>query len=360
MNAEIKKSFRADKYVVEFPVPPGDEGLRLDVFVHQHMPTLSREFIKKKIEQGDVTISGRTPPHKSSVRVHAGETVTSITYNTPVLEDEEWHGKPHDLSEEPIVVFEDDKIIACHKPAFMTTHPAGRHLFYVATTYFATIHDKVIHSIHRLDRETSGLLLLGKDPEAAKLISQYFESDRIRKCYFLIAHKKENAAAFPFTARERLGERPGMPRGMHMCHPEDSSEGKEAETTFEVLTEKDGYALVLAFPKTGRQHQIRLHAAHHGYPLLGDKMYNGDPTIFMRFKDKVATPEDHEKMQIPRQALHALALKVPYPDASKETLYRAPLGADLKAWIHETLALDPSSVEELIEARLKRWTSSEN
>ena len=360
MNPEIKKSFRADKYVVEYPVPPGDHGLRLDVFVHQYMPTLSREFIKKKIEQGDVTISGRKPPHKSSTKVHAGEIVTSITYNTPALEDEEWHGKPHDLTEEPVVVFEDDKIIACHKPAFMTTHPAGRHLFYVATTYFATIHDKVIHSIHRLDRETSGLLLLGKDPAAAKLISEHFENDRIRKCYFLIAHKNSNATPMPFTARERLGERPGMPRGMHMCHPETSTEGKEAETGYELLLEKDNYVLALAFPKTGRQHQIRLHAAEHGYPLLGDKMYNGDPTIFMRFKDKIATPEDHDKMQISRQALHALALKVPYPDETKLTLYRAPLGEDLKVWMKEKLNLDPKQIENLIEERLKNWQTQTN
>ncbi|MBY0516444.1 MAG: RluA family pseudouridine synthase [Bacteriovoracaceae bacterium] len=357
MNPEIKKSFRADKFVVEFPVTPTDEGLRLDAFMHQHMPTLSREFIKKKIEKGEVTISGRPSPHKSSTKVHTGETVTSITYNTPVLEDEEWQGKPHDLTEEPVVVYEDDKIIACHKPAFMTTHPAGRHLFYVATTYFSTIHDKVIHSIHRLDRETSGLLLLGKDPDAAKLIGQLFENDKVKKCYFLIAHINEGAKKMPYTANERLGENPGLPRGMQRCFPTDSDEGKEAETSFEPILEKEGYMLALAFPKTGRQHQIRLHAAFHGYPLLGDKLYNGDSGIFMRFKDKQATPEDHELMQIPRQALHALALRIPYPDPDKLSLYRAPLGRDLILWIEEKLKIKASEVERLIEEKLKAWTN---
>lgn len=352
MNQEIKKSFRADKYVVEYPVTPDDEGMRLDAFVHQQMPTLSREFIKKKIENGDVEILGRKSPHKSSVKVHTGETVRSTTYNTPEIEDEEWHGKPLDLTEQPVVVYEDDGIIACHKPAFMTTHPAGRHLFYVATTYFATIHDKVIHSIHRLDRETSGLLLLGKDSAAANRVSTMFENDQVRKCYFFIAHIRPNARPMPFTATEPMGPRPGIPRGMHMCN---SLESKEAETSFELLLEKNGYALALAFPKSGRQHQIRLHAAEHGYPLLGDKLYNGDPSIFMRFKDKEATPEDHDLMQIPRQALHALALKLPYPDEKKMSLYRAPIGNDLKEWIKKELGLDIKQVEDLIEERLKLW-----
>ncbi len=354
-NPEKKKSFRSDKYVVTHPVEPKHEGMRLDAFVQLYMPTLSREFIKKKVEKGEVHISGRTPPHKASAKVHHGEEVSIITHNTHVLEDEEWHGKPLELTEEPVVVYEDERLIACHKPAFMTTHPAGRHLFYVATTWFGTIHDRIIHSIHRLDRETSGLLLLGKTPEAAQLVGRMFEDDLVRKCYFLIAHKREGARPMPYTAMERMGDREGPPRGMQRTFPENSSEGREAETTFELLLEKDGYVLALAFPKTGRQHQIRLHAAEHGYPLLGDKLYNGDPGVFMRFKDKLATEEDHAKMQIPRQALHALALRLPYPDPDRPTLYRAPLGEDLRDWLRNVLGVQPSDVESLIEKRLTTW-----
>jgi 23S rRNA pseudouridine1911/1915/1917 synthase len=354
MNAEIKKSFRDDKFVATYPVTNDHEGMRLDSFIQLYMPTLSREFLKKKIEKGEVEISGRKPPHKPSTKVHASESVSITTHNTPELEDEEWMGKPLDLSEKPVVIFEDDGLIVCHKPAFMTTHPAGRHLFYVATTYFATIYDKVIHSIHRLDRETSGVLLLGKDTAISHLISQMFEEDKIRKCYFLISIKKPNALEFPFTARERLGDRPGMPRGMHQCHPENSTEGRESETSFEHIYTHNQYVMALAFPKTGRQHQIRLHAAFHGYPLLGDKMYNGDPTIFMRFKDKIATEDDHEKMEIARQALHALALKVPYPDPNKHTLFRAPLGEDLKVWMRNK-GIDPQMIEKLIEEKIQNW-----
>lgn len=354
MNPEIKKSFRADRFTAEYPVEPEHEGMRLDSFIHVYMPTLSREFLKKKIEKGDVEISGRKPPHKPSTKVHHKESVKITTHNTPELEDEEWMGKPLDLSAVPEVIFEDSGLIVCNKPAFMTTHPAGRHLFYVATTYFSTIHDKVIHSIHRLDRETSGVLLLGKETKVANLISEMFEEDKIRKCYFLISKHSTEKRAMPFLAEERLGERPGIPRGMHQWHDKLSSEGKDAETEFWMIHQSENYTLALAFPKSGRQHQIRLHAAAHGYPLLGDKMYNGDPTIFMRFKDKLATPEDHELMEIPRQALHALALKVPYPSAQTVTTFRAPLPADLKAWL-EAQQLDPQMIEAKIEEALKSW-----
>lgn len=353
MNPEKKKSFRSDKYVVEHPVEPNHEGLRLDAFVHLFMPTLSREFVKKKIEKGEVEVSGRPHPHKPSTKVHHGESVRIVTHNSHILEDERWHGKPLELHEEPVVVYEDDGLIACHKPAFMTTHPAGRHLFYVATVHFGTLHGKIIHSIHRLDRETSGILLLGKNPETSGRIGKLFEADRVRKCYFLIAHKLPGAASFPFVAKERLGEREPPPRGMQKAFPEDSQEGKEAETRFQLLLEKNGYVLALAFPVTGRQHQIRVHAAEHGYPLLGDKLYNGDPGVFMRFKDLVATPDDHSKMQIPRQALHALALRLPYPDDSQDSIYRAPLGEDLVEWIQENLGLTHAEVEKLIDANLK-------
>ena len=358
MNPEIRKSFRADRFTAEYPVEPEHDGMRLDSFIHLYMPTLSREFLKKKIEKGEVEISGRKPPHKPSTKVHQREFVKITTHNTPELEDEEWMGKPLDLSAQPEVLYEDQGLIVCNKPAFMTTHPAGRHLFYVATTYFATIHDKVIHSIHRLDRETSGVLLLGKDTKISNQISQLFEDDKIRKCYFLISKHHDTKRPMPFKAEERLGERPGLPRGMHMWHDKLSSEGRDAETEFWHLHETPTYTIALAFPKSGRQHQIRLHAAAHGYPLVGDKMYNGDPTIFMRFKDKLATPEDHELMEIPRQALHALALRVPYPTPDKITTFRAPIPEDLRAWL-SSKGIDPSMIEEKIEAALVSWSAND-
>lgn len=353
--SEIEKSFTTEKYVVIHTVQPEQEGWRLDQFVQKCMPTLSRQYLKKKIEKGEVEISGRNPPHKPSVKVHHLEKVTITTHNDGMMEDELWNGKPIPRDQKPGIVFEDEELIVCNKPPFMITHPAGKNLFYCATVFFETLYKKTIHSIHRIDRETSGLLLLGKNPKVSQRVSYLFENDKVRKCYFFIAHKKPGALPFPFTARQRMDREEGnIPSAMMSVWPEDSNQGKASETHFELLLEKNGFVLAMAFPLTGRQHQIRVHAATNGYPLLGEKLYNGDPGVFMRFKDHEPTEEDHELLQIPRHALHATALKLTYP-ADKMTYFIAPLPEDLATWIEEKLKLERKEVETLIAEKVKQF-----
>ncbi len=353
--SEVEKSFSTEKYVVTHTVMIEQDGWRLDQFVQKCMPTLSRQYLKKKIEKGEVEISGRKPPHKSSVKVHHGEKVTITTHNDGVIEEEFWYGKSVPKDAKPTIVFEDDELLVINKPPFMITHPAGRNLFYCATVFFETIYKHTIHSIHRIDKETSGLLLLGKNPKVSQRVSQLFEDDKVRKCYFFIAHKKPNAKEFPFTAYERMDREEGkIPRGMMSVWPENSDLGKESETHFELILEKDNYVLAMAFPKTGRQHQIRVHAAYNGYPLLGDKLYNGDEGVFMRFKDFVPTLEDHAILEIPRHALHATALKLTYPK-DKNTYFIAPLPEDLAQWLKEKLGLERSEVEKMIKAKVEEF-----
>lgn len=352
--SDVEKSFTTEKYVVTHTVRDEQDGWRLDQFVMKCMPTLSREFLKKKIEKGEVEISGRKPPHKASVKVHDGERITITTHNDGMIEEEFWHGEVVPKTDKPTIIFEDQGLLVVNKPPYMITHPAGKNLFYCATVFFETIYKKTIHSIHRLDRETSGVLLLGKNPATSQQVSQLFEEDLVRKCYFLIAHKTPGAKPFPFTARERLDRKEGaIPEAMMFAFPENGTEGKESETHFESIFEKNNYVLALAFPLTGRQHQIRVHAATHGYPLLGDKLYNGDPGVFMRFKDNKATDEDHELMQIPRQALHAAALKLLYQGKPKHFI--APLPADLTQWIEKNLGLDPKVAESLMEKSIMQF-----
>lgn len=351
--SEIEKSFTTERYIVSYPVLQEHDNLRLDQFVMTCMPTLSRQFLKKKIDKGEVVISGRKPPHKPSVKVHYGEKVTVTTHNDGMIEDELWRGVPVSRDEAPTIIFEDHSLLVINKPPFMITHPAGKNLFYCATVWFETIYKHTIHSIHRLDRETTGILMLGKNPKVTQKVSLLFEEDKVKKCYFLIGHKRHGRTEFPFTAKERLGrDENAVPQGMITAYPENSPEGKDAETHFELLHESEDFVLALAFPLTGRQHQIRVHAATHGYPLLGDKLYNGDSSIFMRFKDHTPTDEDHEIMQIPRQALHAVALKLSYPKEEK-THFIAPLPLDLSKWLQENLNLKHETIENLIEEKVK-------
>jgi 23S rRNA-/tRNA-specific pseudouridylate synthase len=162
----------------------------------------------------------------------------------------------------------------------------------------------------------------------------------VRKCYFFIGVKNsEYKEIREFSAKERLdtgGE--GLLRVLIGHHPEDSGIGKRAETGFKILYEEDKYILGLAFPKTGRQHQIRVHAKAHGFPLLGDKLYYGSYKMFQSFKDRYARPEDYEFMQLPRHALHAAAINIPWEN-DRRTFFGPP-PEDMGAWIRSNLNLD--------------------
>lgn len=334
--SEISKTFSPDLFEAFYLVDEDQDGLRLDQYCAHLFPSFSRQQIKKKIKDGQVQILDRPYPHKASVKVYHKEKVRIFTPRG-TLEDEYWQGEKLELELDPVILYEDEDIIVISKPPYMTTHPTGKHLFNCATVYFEHRDKKTIHSVHRLDRETSGVQLLARNPAAAEAYTAAFEKDLVSKAYFFIAHNNQNHT-YPFVANERLGSLDDyIPRLFVHCFDVDSEQGKSAQTKFLKLYSTDEYLLGLAFPKTGRQHQIRAHAAHYGLPLLGDKLYNGDPTLFMRFKDEVATEEDHKKMQISRHALHAVALKITPEHKNHAQFFQAPLPRDLMKWVKNHL-----------------------
>lgn len=351
MTTEIKKSYSDDCYQVEYPVLEEHESLRLDQFMMEKLPTFSRQNIKKKIASKEILILGRDAPHRPSSKVHFGETVKMITYKND-LEDEYWNGEKIELQKAHILKQTEDYFILS-KPAFMTTHPTGKRLFNVATVYLETHSGSMAHSVHRLDRETSGVMVFARNKKSAQLITTEFENTRVKKAYFFIAHKKENSTPFPFTAYERLERL--EPRQLMKAHSESSELGKHAKTDFHLLYESEQYVLALAFPKTGRQHQIRVHAAYHGYPLLGDKIYHGGYKMFQRFKDRLASEQDHNLMQIPRQALHAISLSFSYE--GNENIFIDHIPQDLKDWIEQNLICEikgiESKISEIIQTQFK-------
>lgn len=351
--AEIKKTFTSELFEAILEVEDWQDGLRLDQFLSEYLASFSRQQIKRKIAAGQIRIADRPFPHKPSVKVYEGEKV-KVTTPRGDLEDEYWRGEKLELQFEPEIIYEDENIVAISKPAYMTTHPTGKRLFNCATVWLESKYKKTVHSIHRLDRETSGTLLMGKNPKAANQCTEFFEFNKVQKCYFFMA-KKEAENEFPIVAKERLGQRQDfVPRLFAHCFPEDSEIGKHAQTTFLKVMDNENYLLGLAFPKTGRQHQIRSHAAHYGLPLVGDKLYNGDPKMFGRFKDGIATEEDHDAMELSRHSLHAIALLIPYPNPEDKLLLEAKLPADFIPWIQKNFPELPIGELELkIDALIK-------
>jgi len=346
----VEKIFKQDQYTVTFQVEESEDGLRLDRFLQNHLAAFSRHALQKKILNGEVTCLTR--PLKASSAVRQGDQI-SVTSKRSNQEEETWGEQTIPLAP-PTIIYQDQNFLAVNKPPYMATHPAGKHLFHCATVYFGDLLHQTIHSIHRLDRETSGVLLLGKNATSARELSAGFEQGLMRKCYFFIAHNlQKKALPLSFTAHERLEmggneeDQNGKTRRqikVKILAANDLA-GKSACTDFVLLHQENNYVLGLAFPRTGRQHQIRAHAAAHQIPLVGDKIYHLGRAVFERFKDGVATAEDRAAMELPRHALHALALKIPPPF---EQTFIAPLPEDFKNWINTKLKIDLKTLEAKI------------
>lgn len=348
----IKRSYQGGLLTVVHLVDEEHEGMRLDQFVQTYLENFSRELIKKKISDKEIIIKDRPGNHKPSTTLHHKDEVT-ILFSKSKYEDEFWDGKKLDLQLEPEIVFEDQDLLVISKPAFMSTHPAGRHIFNCATVFFEIKYGHTIHSLHRIDRETSGILMLGKNPLMAQTMMKNFDDEHVKKCYLFIARKKENYKGETyFEAHERLASPDdGLKRVLVEAFPENSIEGKVAFTKFKILEILDQHVIGLAFPQTGRQHQIRVHAKTHGLPLIGDKLYLGSYEMFQHFKDQIATKEEHDLMEIPRHALHAIALKIPYKNSIKTFVTKIPL--DLKEWILKNTNLNIENLETRIKEEAK-------
>ncbi len=350
----ISRNYIGDELEVVQIVDEDQDGFRLDQFVQIYLESFSRELIKKKIIDGEVKISKRPGRHKPSTILHHKD-IVSIIFKKSKYEDEYWNGKKLDLVLEPEIVFEDNDLLVISKPPFMSTHPAGRHIFNCATVFFEIKYGHTIHSLHRIDRETSGILMLGKNPNMAQTMMKNFDDEHVKKCYLFIARKLPNYNnQIFFEAFERLASPDeGIKRVVVEAYPQNSNEGKTAHTKFKIIENLSRYVIGLAFPQTGRQHQIRVHAKTHGLPLIGDKLYLGSYEMFQHFKDQIATKEEHDLMELPRHALHAIALKIPYKQSDKVFITKIP--HDFCEWINNNSDISLDVLEEKIKIEAQAY-----
>lgn len=353
----IHKIYRDDVFEVRHMADVEHDGMRLDQFLMVYLESFSREAIKKKIKEQEISIVGRPGVHRPSSPIHYKDEIIIRFYKSK-YENEYWRNQKLELQTTPDIVYEDQDLLVISKPAFMSTHPAGRHLFNCATVFFEMKYNHTIHSLHRIDRETSGILMLGKNPKMATEMMERFEDDDVKKCYLFIAKiQPEFKHHEYFIANERMGNPDeGLKRIVVQNYPEDSTEGKHARTFFYIMEKNEKYVIGIACPQTGRQHQIRVHAKANGFPLIGDKLYLGSYEMFQRFKDMLATEEDHDLMELPRHALHAIALKIPYK--SEEKLFITKIPTDLAEWIQANTEFKIPDLEEKIQLTVKKYYNS--
>jgi 23S rRNA pseudouridine1911/1915/1917 synthase len=315
-------------------VPPESAGMRLDRFLSCELRQTSRTRARAIARASAYSWDGRSL--RASERLRAEARI--VLWRAPM--DEEPPPVPLQA------VYEDDHLLALDKPALMTVHPTARHHTHTVIKHLERERPgQFLSLVHRLDRETSGVLLVAKSKEADRGFKMRLEERSIAAAR--AAERGEPAGIFDKTY---LGITWGVPpEGLcSLALEEDPSPvrvkmrvaeagtGLPARTGIRVLGISEGYALVRLDLYTGRQHQLRVHLAYLGAPIVGDKLYGPDERLLTRAADGELSEEDNELLELPRHALHAWEHRLTHAMSGKALCIRAPLPDDLRAfWLDQ-------------------------
>ena len=311
-----------------FVADKGQQLLRVDKFLTERLERTSRNRVQQAAEAGCIIVNGKAV--KSNYRVKPGDAV-SVVMDRPRYEFEV-------VAEDiPLdIVYEDDTVLVVNKPAGLVVHPG--HGNWTGTLVNALawhfkgnpdygVNDPRIGLVHRIDKDTSGLLVVAKTPEAKTMLGRQFFEKTTRREY--VALVWGDFAEDSGTITGNIARNPR--NALQMAVMQDPTKGKHAVTHWQVL-ERFGYVtLVKCVLETGRTHQIRVHMQHTGHPLFNDERYGGDRIL------KGNTSSNYKKFiencfaVCPRQALHARTLGFTHPDTGRQMDFEAPVPADMQA-----------------------------
>jgi 23S rRNA pseudouridine1911/1915/1917 synthase len=294
-----------------------DDGERLDRALAAHLPEHSRSFLAGLIENGHVKVDGKVAT-KPSVRVAEGATAS---IDIPPLLPATAESQELALS----VIFEDEDLIVIDKPAGLVVHPSAGHadgtlvnalLFHVRD--LSGIGGKLRPGIvHRLDKDTSGVMVIAKNDTAHRRLSAAWGTERVRKEYIAVVYgtprESKGMIDAPIARDPHNRKRMAIVAG-----------GRRAVTEFGVIESLRHSSVVRCVLHTGRTHQIRVHLKSIGHPIIGDPVYSGPQWRGIpdkRLQKAIAS--------FPRQALHAAVLVIPHPETDKEMTFSAGLPPDM-------------------------------
>ena len=299
-------------------VPDDLAGTRLDRALAALFPEHSRSGLARLIDEGRVHLDS-VPARKPSIRVDAGQTI-AIEFPPPAATDIVSQDIPL------TVLFEDDSIVVIDKPAGLVVHPAAGHadstlvnalLFHVRD--LSGIGGEIRPGIvHRLDKETSGVMIIAKHDEAHRKLTEEWGTDRVRKEYLALVYGTPPAAKG--TIEAPIGRDPRDRKRMAVVRA-----GRPAVTDYEVLERHRYVSLLRCLLRTGRTHQIRVHLKHLGHPIVGDPVYSGPQ--WRGIPDKKL---QKSLQAMHRQALHASRITFRHPRTGEKMSIEAPLPDDLK------------------------------
>ena len=312
---------------------------RLDKYLHGRFSNYSRVMLQEVIKAGGVKVNGKQA--KPSLKLNPNDLIEITLPELPKTEI-----PPEDI---PLnILHEDDDIIVINKSADILVHPARGNTsgtianalaFHLATAEADEDKDEEDESesddakfpialgdfrpgiVHRLDRNTTGVMILAKNEVAQWKISRQFHDRKVEKSYIAIVH------GTPELTRDRINAPLGVNLKFRYKYAVRPEVGKEAITFYEVLESFRGFSLLKLTPKTGRTHQIRVHLSHIKHPIVADDMYGGKPVYPWQLKDAKLTPEDPI---VTRCALHAWTISFKHPTTEKIVSFEAPLPDDMQ------------------------------
>ena len=321
-----------------FTVAAEESGWRLDIFLVHHCPQYSRTLIRNAIMNGGIRITEEDlllSNGKPGFRLKPGQTVQftlpEIPHSVP---------QPEDIPLE--IIYEDEYLAVINKPADMVVHPSRGHwegtLVSALAFHFGNQLSNVRGSVrpgvvHRLDRDTTGAIIVAKEDTIHGKLAGLFESRQIKKEYFAIVLGK------PYLDRDVVD----APIGLHPKNKEkmrivsaDALEAKPAQTFYEIVKRYGKWSTVRCFPKTGRTHQIRVHLAHIGHPVLCDRNYGGGKRITREqllgtVPFSLSDEQTDGTVLLCRQALHAHRLSFVHPATEQLLNITAPIPADIQS-----------------------------
>ncbi len=296
---------------------------RIDKYLHGRFSNYSRVKIQGAIKAGGVRVNGM--PVKCSFQLNHGD---RIDMTLPELPSK--HIIPEDIPLD--IIYEDDDLIIVNKPADMIVHPARGHNRGTLVNALVYYSDELSSGqanfrpgiVHRLDRNTTGVLIVAKNDEAQWKIGRQFHDRTIEKAYLAIVHGTPELSADRISIA--LGVHPNM-RDKYAIRPVT---GKEAVTFYETLEEFRGFALLGLTPKTGRTHQLRVHLSHLKHPIVADDMYDGKLVYPWQLKDEEPTVEEPV---MKRTALHAAKIRFRHPTTGQHVCFEAPLPEDMQNFL---------------------------
>lgn len=302
---------------LEFTVPREQAGWRADLFLSHRIPRLSRTRVQKVLKRSAFDDAGKKI--KPNRQLFAGERL--FVYRPPPDEP--------DVPRTFGVLYEDADVLAVDKPAGLPVHPTARYLQNTLTGLLEERYgaDKPWLA-HRIDSETSGIVLCAKTKDAERTLKIAFAHRKVAKLYLAVTSKIPEPRQGRIEA-EIGPDTEGPVRIKMACGPG----GLGALTEYRVLSTHGESALVACRPRTGRQHQIRVHLAHIGTPIVGDKMYGPDASLFLDYVEGGDPHDIQSRAGAPRHFLHAASLELDHPTTGRLLKIRSPLPSDMKSFL---------------------------